>query len=150
MPAEIEPPELAALVAYAERSRVGDWSLRSALCRYAQPEPVRVSVVLDLVRRIEFSLQKLHGRLGKEGPALWDALSAERTDGDVLLGLLDAMRELDRLGDLLADWAQDRAGKHPEDAVDATTAEVDRRLEALGVPHEERVRPPGSRGGRGV
>lgn len=145
MPAEIEPPELAALVAYAERSRVGDWSLRSALCRYAQPQPVRVSEVLELVRRIEFSLHKQSSRLVKEGPAVWAALEAGSLDGDLLLGLLDAMRELDRLGDVLADWALDRAGKQPEAAVDETTAEVARRLDAIGVPHEERVPPPGAR-----
>ena len=147
MPAEIEPPELAALVAYEERARVGDWSLRSALCRYAQPQPVRVREVLEHVRRIEFSLHKLQGRLAKDGPAVWAALQAGQTDGDLLLGLLDSMVELDRLGDVLADWANDRAGKHPEDVVDATTAEVGRRLDALGVPREERVRPPGPRRG---
>ena len=145
MPAEIEPPELADLVAYAERSRVGDWSLRSALCRYAQPQPVRVREVLELVRRIEFSLHKLNGRLAKEGPAVWDALRSGAIDGDLLLGLLDAMGELDRLGDVLADWADDRAGKHPEDVVDATTAEVARRLDDMGVPVGERVPPPGAR-----
>ena len=142
MPADIEPPELASLVAYAERSRVGDWSLRSALCRYAQPQPVRVSAVLELVRRIEFSLHKLQGRLAKEGPAVWAALQSGDAGDDLLLGLLDAMQQLDRLGDLLADWADDRAGKHPEDAVDATTAEVAGRLDARGVPHEERTGPP--------
>ena len=145
MPAEIEPPELADLVAYAERPRVGDWSLRSALCRYAQPQPVRVREVLELVRRIEFSLHKQHTRLGKEGPAVWEALQSGVTDDDPLLGLLDVMGELDRLGDVLADWADDRAGKHPEDAVDATTAAVARRLDDLGVPVEERVPPPGAR-----
>jgi hypothetical protein len=145
VPAEIEPPELAALVAYAERSRVGDWSLRSALCRYAQPQPVRVSEVLELVRRIEFSLHKQSSRLVKEGPAVWAAFEAGSLDGDLLLGLLDAMRELDRLGDVLADWALDRAGKQPEAAVDETTAEVAHRLDAIGVPHEERVPPPGAR-----
>ena len=145
MPAEIEPPELAALVAYAERSRVGDWSLRSALCRYAQPQPVRVSEVLELVRRIELPVHKLNGRLVKDGPAVWAALEAGALDGDLLLGLLDAMRELDRLGDVLADWALDRAGKQPEATVDETTAEVARRLDAIGVPHEERVPPPGAR-----
>ena len=153
MPAEVEPPELARLLDFAERSRAGDWSLRSALCRYAQPQPVRVSTVLDLVRRIDFALHPHAKLVDKEGPGLWDALeSGAVPDGPAgfVVGLLGAMVELDRLGDTLADWALDRAGKHPEDAVDATTTDVARRLEELGVPHEERTRPPGARGGRGV
>lgn len=146
MPAELEPPELASLVDFAERSRVGDWSLRSALCRYAQPQPQRVSNVLEQVRRIEFAVHPLQSRLAKEGPDLWAALQAGATDGDLLLGLLRAMTDLDRLGDTMADWANDRAGKHPEDAVDATVADVERRLDEIGAPREERTgAPPGAR-----
>jgi hypothetical protein len=143
--AEVEPPELARLVDYAERSRAGDWSLRSALCRYAQPQPKRVSEVLELVRRIEAGVHPLAKRVATEGPDLWAALDAGDSD-DLLVGLLRAMRELDRLGETLADWAVDRAGKHPEDEVDATTKSVTERLDALGVAREERTGPP--RGGR--
>jgi hypothetical protein len=147
--AEVEPPELARLVAFAERSRVGDWSLRSALCRYAQPQPRRVSEVLDVVRRIEFALHPMARQLVTDGPDLWSRLEAGPSDDDpdaLLLGLLGAMVELDRLGDTLADWAEDRAGKHPEDVVDGTTTEVARRLDELGVVREERERPRASRG----
>jgi hypothetical protein len=144
VPAEVAPPELARLVALAERPRTGDWSLRSALCRYAQPHPVRVSAVLDLVRRIEFALHPDAGRLAREGPALWAAVEADEAD-DPVVGLLRAMAELDDLGDTLADWAEDRSAHHPEAAVDATIADVSARLEALGVPHEERTRPPRQR-----
>lgn len=144
---ELEPPELARLVAFAERSRTADWSLRSALCRYASPYPRQVSEVLDLVRRIEFALHPEMGRLAKEGAALWAAVEADEPAGaDVVVGLLGAMRELDRLGDVLAEWAADRHAHHPEATVDATVAEVSGRLEALGVPHEERTRPPRQRG----
>ncbi len=146
MPAEVAPPGLARLIDFAERSRVGDWSLRSALCRYAQPQPVRVREVLDLVRRIEFALHPHTKRLDKEGPALWAALQAGDGADDLVVGLLRAMVELDRLGDTLADWAEDRAGKQPEATVDAATADVARRLEVLGVPHEERTRPSRQRG----
>jgi hypothetical protein len=147
VPAEIEPPELAQLVAFAERPRAGDWSLRSALTRYAQPQPQRVSVVLDSVRRIEFALQPEAGRLAKEGAALWAAVDGDSgADGDdVLVGLLGAAAELDRLGDTLAAWALDRTGPSPEATVDATTTEVERRLDDLGIPREERERPPGAR-----
>lgn len=149
MPAELEPPELASVVDYAERSRTGDWSLRSALCRYASPHPGRVSAVLDLVRRIELALHPEARRLAKEGPALWAAVEAGGDPGsndDLVVGLLRAMVELDRLGEALAEWADDRHVHHPEAAVDATMADVAQRLEVLGVPHEERIRPPRQRG----
>jgi hypothetical protein len=143
MGADLEPPELARVVAFAERTRVGDWSLRSALCRYAQAQPRRVREVLDLVRRIEFALPAHAKRLAREGPAIWSALGGA-TD-DVLVELVRAMSELDELGDVLADWAEDRAGKHPEAGVDAVTQAVGHRLDALDLPREERERPP--RGG---
>lgn len=147
MPAEIDPPELARLLDYAERSRVGDWSFRSALCRYAQPQPERVGQVLEHVRRLEFALPAHKARLDREGPDLWAAVAADGGAGDdVLVGMLGAMAELDALGDVLADWAEDRAGKHPEAEVDRTTAAVGARLDALDVPREERVRPPRGRG----
>ena len=145
MATEIEPPELAQLVAFSERPRAGDWSLRSALTRYAQPQPQRVSVVLDSVRRIEFALQPQSARLAKEGAALWAAVQSGDADGDALVGLLGAAARLDALGDTLAAWAIDRTGPSPEATVDATTAEVERRLDDLGIPREERERPPGAR-----
>jgi hypothetical protein len=129
VPAEIEPPELARLVAFSERPRAGDWSLRSALTRYAQPQPERVSVVLDSVRRIENALQPHSGRLAKEGAALWAAVDGGDGSGDALVGA----------------WAIDRTGPSPEATVDATTTEVERRLDDLGIPREERERPPGAR-----
>jgi hypothetical protein len=146
--ADVEPPELARLTDFAERPRTHDWSLRAALCRYAQPQPERVSTVLDLVRRIEFALQRHSKLIERQGPALWQALqtSARPTrDGDgtgFVLGLLDVIVELDRLGDVLAEWAVDRAGERPDEEVDAVTADVERRLATLGVPHEDRRRPP--------
>ena len=59
VPAEIEPVELARVVDFAERSRVGDWSLRSALVRYAEGQPERVSQVLEQVRRSTPALHPL-------------------------------------------------------------------------------------------
>jgi hypothetical protein len=142
MPPEIHPPELAALVDYQERSRVGDWSLRSALCRYAQPQPQRVSAVLEVVRRIEAVVQPVQGRIAKEGPAIWAALEGGGAEDDPLVALLRVTRELDRLGDSLAAWAEDRHASQPEAEGDATVAELLRRLDELGVPREERMRPP--------
>jgi hypothetical protein len=146
MPAEVAPPELARLLDFSERPRAAGWSLRAALCRYAQPQPERVSAVLDLVRRIEFALHPHSDVIERDGPELWTA--AESGDGSAgadpfVTGLLRAMLQLDELGDTLAAWAVDRAGERPDAAVDAATTDVARQLEELGVPHEERpARPP--------
>ena len=140
VPAEIQPKELARLVEFSERPREQDWSLRSALVRYAQPEPQRVNDVLELVRRTEWALGKQSKRLEREGPELWSALESG-DDGDELVGLLRAAAALDALGDVVATWAVDRASGLPNAAVDATVADVSTRLEELGVPHEERPGP---------
>ena len=148
MPAEVRPPELARLVDFAERPRTHDWSLRAALVRYAQPQPVRVGALVELIRRIEFALRPHAKRLEREGPAIWSALESGATSGDdaLLLGLLGAAAELDRIGDALATWAVHRTGERPDAEVDAVTADVARRLDTLGVPREEQGRPPRRRG----
>jgi hypothetical protein len=119
---EIQPPELAALLDFAERPRAGGWSLRAALTRYAQGQPRRVSEVLELVRRIQSAL----------GPEVPDD------------GLLDAAREIDEVGDALAVWATDPwHAARPDAAVDAVIASVTEALDRLGVAREERPgRPP--------
>ncbi len=149
MPVEIEPPELARLIDFAERPRTQDWSLRSALVRYAQPQPQRVNDILDLVRRIEWTLGKQTALIEREGPELWNALGsgASSTEGETqVIGILRAAQELDRLGDVLATWAVDRADPRPDAEVDSVVNDVAQRLDALGVPHEERTRPPRQRG----
>src|SRR3546814_20856054 len=78
VPAEPEPPELASLVDYAERSRLGDWSLRSALMRYAQGNPQRARDVPALVPRIDFALRPPSRSLVKATPALWELPTAAR------------------------------------------------------------------------
>jgi hypothetical protein len=142
----LEPAELDRLVAFAECARVDDWSLRSALCRYAQPQPVRVGQVLDVVRRTEFALARHAKRLAAAGPALWAQLDAGTPGaGDVgddpddreILGLLDVARQLDRLGDLLASWAVDRSGPAPEADLDQIVTTATARLDALGIPRED-------------
>jgi hypothetical protein len=149
MPVEIQPPELARLIDYAERPRTNDWSLRSALVRYGQPQPERTQHILDLVRRIDFALRPHMKAVEREGAALWDSLSSgtARQPADLVVELLRAMIDLDRLGDALATWAVDLSGERPDGEVDAVVARVAQRLEELGVPREERTRPP--RGGRG-
>src|ERR1044072_5137469 len=145
MPAEIAPPELAALVDYGKRARVDDWSLRSPISRYAQPQPVRASAVLELVRRIEFALKPHTKLIEKQGEALWAAVQADDdndSDDGLVVGLLLAMAELDSLGDELAGWAVDRSGERPDAAVDAVAADVDQRLKAVRGPRAPRARSP--------
>ena len=146
MPAEPQPPELARLVDYAERPRREGWSLRAALVRYAQPEPQRVSAILDLVRRIEWALRPHQKLLEREGPVLWDALEhgGGPTSGPAALTveLLRVMRALDELGDVLADWAVEASADRPDATVDATVTRVAQQLDRMGVGREERVRPP--------
>ena len=149
MTAELQPPELAALVDTAERPRAEHWSLRAALTRYAQPQPQRASAVIELLRRIEFALKPHTKRLEREGPAVWAELAGEAPATDEhLVGLLQALAEVDRLGDVLATWAVDRAGERPDGLVDEAVAGVSARLEAMGVEREERPARPPSRSRR--
>ncbi|MGH8985440.1 MAG: hypothetical protein ACRDY6_16400 [Acidimicrobiia bacterium] len=146
MPVKVEPPELARLLDFAERPRVDDWSLRAALVRYAQPEPERAARLLELVRRAEGALHR-HGKLlERDGPAIWatvtdDPSSPTASHPDVT-ALLLATAELDQLGDRLATWAVDRAGNRPDTEVDEVVADVAHRLDALGIPRDERDGPP--------
>lgn len=55
------------LVDYAESTRAGDWSLRSALVRFAQPEPARAGAVLELIRRTDGALKPHRRRLEAAG-----------------------------------------------------------------------------------
>jgi hypothetical protein len=145
VPADLEPPELARLVDFAERPRANDWSLRAALVRYAQPKPQQVSDLLDLVRRTEAALGKQRPTLEREGERLWAALEHGHAGGEdaALLGLLQVAREFDRLGDLLAEWAVDISAPRPDADVEDVIDAVGQQLDVLGVPHEER--PPGPR-----
>ena len=149
MPAEIAPPALARLVDFAERGRTDDWSLRAALVRYAQAQPQRVNDILNLLRRIEGTLDQHAAILEREGEALWHELDDDTVSSPEhaeVVGVLRAARELDRLGDILATWAIDRAGVRPDAEVDSVVADVAGRLEALGIPEEERPPRPRGRG----
>src|SRR4051812_6941007 len=153
--ADVQPVELAAVLDLVERPRVGGWSLRSALTRYAQPEPRRVSELLDLVRRIEVVLPGLVEVAAQYGPALWAAATSDATPvhsaagGDDLspfaVGLLQTMIEIDHLADTLATWADQWSLDRPNAAMDEVTEHVRAKLEALGVPEQERPAPPRGR-----
>lgn len=146
MAAEIRPPELAALLDFAERPRVDDWSLRAGLVRYAQREPKRVSDVLDVVRRLEFAFKPHLKAATKDGEATWAAVQADG-DGEPAIELLRVMATMDGLGDVVAAWAADPRGvDQPDAAVDEITTAASSRLDELGAPREERQRPPPGRG----
>lgn len=85
------------LVYYAESSRAGDWTLRSALVRFAQPEPTRAGAVLELIRRTDGALEAHRRRLESAStpthPDLHRGLFVEDDDGVAVRS--DAERTLD-------------------------------------------------------
>ena len=125
------------LADYAERPRVGDWTLRSALVRHAQRAPVAASAVLELIRRTDGALHPYRRTL--ERTAVGDIPVAEGSPP--VVELLRVASILDELGDALAAWADDRAHVGPPDGpVDAAAGAAFRALAELGVPRE--TRPP--------
>lgn len=88
------------LVAYAESPRADDWSLRSALVRYAQPEPARASAVLELVRRTDGALKPFHRLLESTEVATDPSLATARVDArttDLARVAVCAPDDLDRV-----------------------------------------------------
>jgi hypothetical protein len=151
MAAPVEPEALARILDVAERPRAQEWSLRAALTRYAQPQPERASAIIELVRRIESALRPHTKLLEREGASLWKAVGAAPDDGPdgehaSVIAVLQALVELDRLGDVVATWAVDRAGDRPDAVVDEIVADVTARLHRLGIEREERPRPTNRRG----
>ena len=142
---DVEPPELARLVDYAERLRHEGWSMRAALTRYAQPQPQRASDVIELMRRSDAGLRPHAKRLEREGTEVSRAFEAG--DDDFVASVLRVMSALDGLGDALAAWAADpHAEARPDERVDDVVRDVGPRLDELGIPHEERPQPgPGGR-----
>jgi hypothetical protein len=108
------------LVDYAESSRAGDWSLRSALVRFAQPEPTRAGAVLELVRRTDGALKPHRRRLESASapshPDLGPGLLVAGDGGTLAIGA-DARRVLDAPA---ADLA--RAALRLEDGDDVVAA----------------------------
>lgn len=125
--------DAATLADYAERERIGGWSLRSSLVRYAQQAPVAASAVLELVRRTDAALGPYRRELERTAVA-----DHPETDPGVV-DLLTVASILDEIGDVLATWARDRAPADPPTAtVDALAGDAFARLAALGVPRETR------------
>ena len=61
----VEPRPEHSLLNYAEMPRGDDWSMRSALVRFAQPQPVRSGQLLELVRRLDAVLHHVARPLEK-------------------------------------------------------------------------------------
>jgi hypothetical protein len=131
--AEIDEPAGRRLVDYAESARDGDWSLRSALVRYAQPEPTRAGAILELVRRTDRVLRP-DKRLPKP-----EVVEADATYRAALRGAV----ALDGLADVLVAWARIAPHDEPNDEVDRVSRQVFEILGAAGIPREE---PPPFRG----
>ncbi|MDE0805168.1 MAG: hypothetical protein OSA99_17825 [Acidimicrobiales bacterium] len=131
----LTPGDAANLVDYAERQRIGSWSLRSSLVRYAQQAPVAASAVLELLRRTDTALAPHRREIERTPIGDHDAADPSVVD------LLAVAAMLDELGDTLAVWAAERAPADPPTAaVDRLAGAIFERLAALGIPRENR--PP--------
>ena len=143
MSTEVEPPELAQLIDVSERPRIGNWSLRAALTRYGQPQPQGTSDFIEVLRRIEVAVHRSSTDLAQHGPALWAALNDEANAGELapVVELLRVIRDVDAVGEALAQWANDKSQRRPDDDIGRVVHDAMQRLDALGVPREE-ARPP--------
>lgn len=142
---------------YVERLHPGGWSMRAALVRYAQPEPVRAAEVLELTRRADSGLHEVSRRIereprlsdlaraldrfGHDYPAVLDAYlhEADPLDDEAtsVVPVLAVAAALDDLGRVVAAWAVDAAGERPDDTIDEVSTRATARLDALGVERQE-------------
>ena len=121
-----DPEPAGSLVNYAESSRAGDWSLRSALVRLAQPEPARVAGVLELVRRLDAVLHHLARPLERHTVICDRSLTldgaSETPSGWELAEPADPYPDT-RVADLVR--LASSAGSEGDQVVDAYVAEVE-------------------------
>ena len=75
---EVDP--VRSLLNYAEEPHDGDWTLRSALVRLAQPDPARVGSLLELMRRLDAPLHHVARHLQRHAVTCDGALAADRLD----------------------------------------------------------------------
>ncbi len=68
------------LLAFAEVGHRDDWSLRSALVRLAQPEPVRAGALLEVIRRCEGALAPHTRELERHVVACQPSLGPDRVE----------------------------------------------------------------------
>ena len=105
----------AEIIEFSEVPHTGNWTLRSALVRLAQPEPLRAEAVLQIVRRLDAALKPF-----EKSPS----------DAGELIDVVETMTALSRT---LCEWANAGPANPPLQAIDETCAAVFRRLDELGV-----------------
>ncbi len=108
------PPDQ--IIGFSEQPRAGNWTLRSALVRLAQPEPLRSEAILQIVRRLDAALKPFEKEPKKAGE---------------LTGVVETIGEL---SDALCEWAQAGPANPPLAAIDQTCAVLFAKLDELGVP----------------
>lgn len=77
------------LLNYAEAPYEGDWTLRSALMRLAQPHPKRVGQVLDLTRRLDAPLHHVRKVLERHVVMADRGLTPENVEKEPLAAIGD-------------------------------------------------------------
>lgn len=77
----VNPEPAGSLLNYAESPRAGDWTLRSAMTRLAQPEPTLVDRIATLVRRLDAVLHAVARPLEKGTVTCDRALTLASVDG---------------------------------------------------------------------
>lgn len=173
----VDVDEQNSILNYAEAPRNGNWTLRSALVRLAQPHPLRSEAVLQLVRRLDAAIKPMMRPLQQHGvqsrrsiPRGADQIADIRlvdlvSDPEVLAAYREMVEldeaelasvhlvrlavDLDELANTLAAWAATGLGDPPVAEIDSTCARVLESMNTSAVPEEPRW--DGPRGGaRGV
>lgn len=121
----VDVDETLTILQVSESPRVDDWTLRSALVRFAQPEPELSSAILESVRRSLFALDPMTRELLRH-PAVTDRrLKIAGDDG--LSPIADPLPDV-RVADLARVIRRhpdgDLASRHVIDAYDAATSSV--------------------------
>lgn len=114
------------LLDVAETPRAEGWSLRSALVRYAQPEPERAGRLLQSVRRLEAAFAPSKSAIERQP----DAPPAG------VMGLFPVARLIDAFADEMVAWATHRQGERPVESLDRACDRIEAELDRLGVPRE--------------
>lgn len=85
-----EVDQVNSLLNYPEAPHRGDWTLRSALVRLAQPEPERVATLLQLSRRLDAALHHVARALEKHAVVADRSLDPTDPAGPVAEAVPDA------------------------------------------------------------
>ncbi len=106
------------IIGFSEVPHAGNWTLRSALVRLAQPEPLRAEAILQIVRRLDAALKPFEKSPGDAGE------------------LIHPVETMSGLSEVLCAWADAGPENPPVKAIDETCAHLFLRLDQLGVPFD--------------